>query len=427
MIRYTLAALALLPASAVGQTAHTVIGADPTPIYNVCDGDILILRKAMGRDLKADGTRDKSFGVWIDRQNGRGFAVDGATKLRFVELVQDKGWVYTPVDAAPCAEPVTVHVPIPEAAPISTSPLFGANLSGAEASGGDAVRPSMDDFKGYIERYGFRLIRYPFKMDRMTPARIAELKDQVAYAGSKGVPVILDRHDYTWRTPDVQIHDWTEFARNFPDDGSVILDLVNEPRGFNDPVVTNDYMQWVRDAKLTIAGLRANGIKHPIALEWPGWSATFRFDKGERPTQPCGSAGCALDRDTGGPLDPLNRTFMNGHRYWDKGSSGTSKSCDTTLKSSGIDTFAANLRKRGLKGLVTEAAFGSSYGVKDSCAALGADAIADFKANGDVLYGVAWWGGGRIWPESYLFKIDGKKATRYTMPLNPYLVQLTGN
>jgi hypothetical protein len=114
-------------------------------------------------------------------------------------------------------------------------------------------------------------------------------------------------------------------------------------------------------------------------------------------------------------------------RKREHGSSGSSQSCDITWgEGSGIDDFAAQLRKRGLKGIITEAAFGAHFGIKENCKTIGKNAIADMKANADVLYGITWWGGGRVWPESYLFKIDGKKATRYTMPLNPYLMQLTG-
>ncbi|WP_107045465.1 cellulase family glycosylhydrolase [Sphingomonas sp. STIS6.2] len=441
MRRLLLIGLALVAVPATAQTEHIVTGASPPARISVCPGDTLVLKKQMGRDLLADGTRAAGWPVWNDRSRsnaaGNGFEIIGATKLRFVGNVQGKGWVYAPVDARPCATPaapVAVAAPAAPARPAAPAnhtarvdPLFGANLSGAEASGGDAIRPALDDWKGYIERYGFKLIRYPFKDDRMTPARIAELKVNVAYARSKGVPVILDNHTYRWDAPTKAIAFWTGFARNFPDDGSVILDLVNEPRGFDDPVLTNDWMQWIRDSKIIIAGLRANGIKHPIALEWPQWSATFRFDKKEGAWKACESAGCALDRDTNGPLDPLNRTYLNGHRYWDKGSSGSSQSCDITWgEGSGLDDFAAQLRRRGLKGIITEAAFGAHFGIKDNCKTIGKNAIADMKANADVLYGITWWGGGRVWPESYLFKIDGKKATRYTMPLNPYLMQLTG-
>lgn len=426
---YIAALLAGTPALA---TEHKVVGADPTPRYEVCEGDTLILRKPMGRDLNADGTRNKSFSVWIDRQNGRGFAVDGATRLKQVGYVEGKGYVVAPLDAKPCAvaEPEPTPTPTPEPVagwkPSVPFPLFGANLSGAEASANDAVRPSLYDVQQYVEYYGFRMIRYPFKAERLTAERIAELQEIASYLRGKGVPFILDRHDYQWRTPAEQIEFWTSLARQFPDDGSVILDIVNEPRGFDDPVVTNDWMQWIRDANQIIAGLRANGIKHPIAMEYPQWSAAFRFDKGEPSWKACESAGCAIDRG-GGLNDPLNLTYVNAHRYWDKGSSGTSQSCDITWgETSGIDGFAAQLRKRGLKGIITEAAFGASFGVKDNCKGIGADAIADIKANADVLYGVTWWGGGRIWKESYLFKIEPKKAVRFSAPIPAYTKQLTG-
>lgn len=74
----------------------------------------------------------------------------------------------------------------------------------------------------------------------MTSARIAELRTLTDYARSKGVPMILDNHTYRWDVLEKMVAFWTAFAKNFPDDGSVLLDLVNEPKGFNDPVQTND-------------------------------------------------------------------------------------------------------------------------------------------------------------------------------------------
>ena len=420
MIRSVIfAALALLASPAAAQTVHTVTGANPPAQYKVCAGDTLVLKKQMGRELLRDGSREKGWLGWNDRNRsnaaGNWFETIGATKLRFVENVQGKGWIYAPVDAPPCAAPAT-HI-------ASAGPMFGANLSGAEASGSDAIRPSAEDWRGYIDKHGFGLIRYPFKDDRMTPARVAELKVNVAYARSKGVPVILDNHTYRWDASPKAIAFWTGFARNFPDDGSVMLDLVNEPRGFDDPVLTNDWDQWLRDSNLIIAGLRANGIRHPILLEYPQWSATFRFDKKEGPKKACESAGCAIDRG-GGLKDPLGLTFINAHRYFDRGSSGTSNECDT--KTSGFAEFAEQLRQRSLKVYITESAFASHYGMKASCAAVGAEAIAALRANSDVLLGITWWGGGRIWPESYIFKIDPPKATRFTAPTSGYVERLTG-
>ena len=432
MIRYLFAFVALLASPVATQTEHIVTGASPPAQIKICAEDTLVLKKELGREwVRADGSRAPGWPAWNDRARsnaaGNLFETVGATKLRFVGNVQGKGWVYAPVDAQPCAAPAATAVPArPATPPIHTAraePLFGANLSGAEASGGDAIRPSLEDWKGYVERHRFGLIRYPFKDNRMTPQRVAELKVHVMYARSKGVPVILDNHTYRWDTVEQFIRFWTDFARNFPDDGSVMIDPVNEPRGFNDPVLTNDWDQWLRDSNLIIAGLRANGIRHPILLEYPQWSATFRFDKREGPKKACESAGCAIDRG-GGLKDPLGLTFINAHRYFDRGSSGTSSECDT--QTSGFAEFAEQLRRRGLKGYITESAFASHYGMKPSCAAVGAEALAALRANSDVLLGVTWWGGGRIWPESYIFKIDPPKATRFVAPLTDHVKMLTG-
>jgi len=417
MIRYLfLAAFALLATPVAAQTEHIVTGANPPAQITVCAGDTLVLKKELGREWLKDGSRAPGWPAWNDRARsnaaGNSFETIGATKLRFVGNVQGKGWIYAPVDAPPCAGAVK-----------PVEPLFGANLSGAEASGSDAIRPSLEDWKGYVERHGFKLIRYPFKDDRMTPARIAELKVNVAYAGSEGVPVILDNHTYRWDAPPKAIAFWTGFARNFPDDGSVMIDPVNEPRGFDDPVLTNDWDQWLRDSNLIIAGLRANEIRHPIVLEYPQWSASFRFDKKEAPWKACESAACAIDRG-GGLKDPLGLTYLNFHRYFDKGSSGTNKECDA--KTSGFLELAEQLRRRGLQGYITEGAGGSHYGVPASCKAVLAEAIAAIRANSDVIKGITWWGGGRIWPESYFFKIDPPKAVRFTAPTSSYTKTIAG-
>lgn len=300
---------------------------------------------------------------------------------------------------------------------------FGINLSGAEARGGDMIRPNLMDLKNAIDRQGFRLIRYPFKRDRMSPERIDELQVLTEYARSRGVPVILDNHSFAWPVAEDQITWWTAFARKFPDDGSILLDLNNEPKGVG-------WEQWGVEAKQVIAGLRRNGIRHPILLEWPGYSAISRFDKNEKAGKPCESAACALDRAPG-RLDELNRTFLNGHRYFDSNSSGTSGSCTkrngAVRTESGFGGFAAKLRKRGWQGYITESAFGSYSRIPESCAMVGTDAIADINENRDVLRGVAWWGAGRIWPDRYPFKIDCPKPLRFTCPLPDYVRMLRGS
>jgi hypothetical protein len=310
----------------------------------------------------------------------------------------------------------------PPARPASP-PRFGINLSGAEARGGDAIRPTLADLKNAIDRQGFRLIRYPFKRDRMTRERIGELKTLTDYARSKGVPVILDNHSFTWLPVHEQVHWWTQFARQFPDDGTILLDLNNEPKGV-------DWTRWGTEAKQVIAGLRANGIRHPILLEWPGYSSITRFDKKEPKGKRCESAACALERAPG-ELDPIHRTFLNGHRYFDADGSGTKGSClrrnGTPRTSSGFSSFAAQLRKRGWQGYITESAFGSHRGIPQSCKAVGHDALTAIRKNGDVLKGVTWWGAGRIWPDRYPFKIDCSKDQRLSCPPSDYVRALRGS
>jgi len=302
------------------------------------------------------------------------------------------------------------------AAAAMTLPRFGVNLSGAEAQGADAVRPTLADLHYYVEELRFDMIRYPFKMDRMTPDRIAEMRTLTNYARSRDVPFILDNHNYGWPPVEAQIAFWTRFARQFPDDGSVLLDLNNEPKGV-------EWMQWASDAKQIVAGLRRSGIRHPILLEWPGWSAVTRFDKHEARDKPCASAGCALDR-TPGPLDPLGRTYMNGHRYFDPNGSGLAATClqrnGTPRERSGFVAFAAQLRQRGLQGYITEAAFGNYRGIPESCKVVGDEAVRAIRANADVLRGITWWGGGRLWPDRYPFKIECPKAQRTTCPPSVY-------
>lgn len=295
-------------------------------------------------------------------------------------------------------------------------PRFGVNLSGAEAKSDDKVRPTIDDVRSYVDRLRFQLIRYPFRPERMTPDRVAELQAIAAFTRSRRVPLILDNHRSRWEPVADQVALWTGLARQFPDDGSVMLDLVNEPRGVA-------WMQWASDAKAIVAGLRRNGIRHPILLEWPGFSGISRFDKREPTSKDCESAGCALDR-TPGKLDPIDRTFLNGHRYFDANGSGTSPGCKTKdgqpRTESGFDRFAGELRHRGLQGYITETAFGRYKAVPANCRAVGADAVADLQANSDVLLGVTWWGGGRLWPDRYPFKIECRKVDRFTCPPSEY-------
>ncbi len=283
---------------------------------------------------------------------------------------------------------------------------MGVNLSGCNFTEDGVLCPKPADVDWYADA-GFEMVRIPFKGEQADdPAIVAQIAATARAAQKRGMTVILDRHDYKWPAPAEQVAFWRRLLARMP--SGVWIDPENEPRGFDDPELTNDWMQWARDANMLIAGLRQAGLDNVVVLEWPGWSAMFRFDKHERVTptytKPCESAGCALDR-SGGLIDPIGRTLLSPHMYFDKGGSGTKADCGTP------DVFAAfarYARERHLKALVGEAAFGSYRGVSAACRAAGEAAIAAVRANPDVYRGVTWWGGGRGWKSDYVFAIAPK-------------------
>jgi hypothetical protein len=404
MLRAMFATLLLLAFPAVAQTVHVVTGADPTPSYEVREGDTLVLRKAMGREMKADGSRDRTFGAWIDRANGRGWNMVGASKLALVGYEAGKGYVYRPMNAA--LRP--------------TSTRFGVNLSGCEFAASTALCPTTADIDTYIAK-GFSLIRLPVQDQHLRGANLPKIAAIATYAQSKGAQVILDRHDYTRHSAADAWAFWRSVVPSFSSD--TLIELANEPvKGY--PTGSNAWMVSAQDTKETVALFRANGITNPILYGSPGYSSTFRFVKFKGAKFPAEGMGDAIDR-VGGIHDPLGKAYFSGHLYLDNGSSGTSPTC-TATGDAGIGAWAAGLRKRGIKGYLTEFAFGRHSGIPASCAAVGDAMMTAIKANSDVILGTTAWGGGRAWPENYTFKVESAKGTFKTAVDSPYVAKLTG-
>jgi endoglucanase len=179
------------------------------------------------------------------------------------------------------------------------------------------------------------------------------------------------------------------------------------------------------DRNLIVAGIRKAGFKHRILAEWPQYSASFRFDKKEPAWRECQSAACAIDRTPGGLVDPLNRVLLSPHRYFDTGAQGIKAAC--VSKGDGqLSAFAAAARKRGFKAILGEYAFSSYKGVPVSCSALSIAVMASLKADADVWTDAMVWGGGRAWPDSYIFKVEPKKGTRAAVPVPDAMRMMTG-
>lgn len=297
----------------------------------------------------------------------------------------------------------------PGPAAAAAEPLWGINISGGEFRGveGGQLIPRPDELQAYHDA-GFRLFRIPFKASQLDRADArAKL---VALAGkcmALGVPCVFDRHEYKWPAVADQVAFWVRFAAAMPKSDLIHLDLMNEPKGFNDEGLTNDWLQWARDAQAIITGLRAAGVTNRIWLEWPGYTAAYRFDKQEPARKACESAKCAIKR-SGGIVDPIGRTGFQAHRYFNKGGSGTDDLCQTATS---LASFAASARAFGMPVMLGESAFGSDRGMRPECEAVGRKAIAELRAAG--FWGVTWWGGGRAWKRDYLHFTPAAGEYRY--------------
>jgi hypothetical protein len=297
------------------------------------------------------------------------------------------------------------------------------NLSGCTFTDTTALCPNQADIDRYLS-LGFNLVRLPVKdVHLVNPAHRKRIAAIVRYIQNKGVPVILDRHDYKRHAAAEALAFWKPVLVDFSSE--TMIELANEPvKGY--PPGSNVWMVSARDTKETVALFRASRITNPILFGWPGYNAIFRADKGEWRLKPAASILTAIDR-VGGIKDPLNRTYLSGHRYLDRGSSGTRAECTASPHSDGgVTAFAAALRKRGMKAYITEFAFGSYRGVPASCQGPGANMMKAMRANSDVIVGATAWGGGRAWKDDYIFKIEPPKKTRFGAPGAAYTATLAG-
>lgn len=288
---------------------------------------------------------------------------------------------------------------------VSRSGLFGVNLSGCEFR--VEMCPSTDDVAFYAKA-GVRAIRLPVRADRIAGAeKVRALKRLVDAGTSRGVYVIIDDHRYRAIADRSVRAFWLKIGPHFRGNRLVAFDLQNEPRG-------GSWESYGRDANALIADLRAAGIDNDLLLEWRQSSGANRADKKERMAKPCESAFCSLDR-AGGLKDPLGRTILSPHSYWDADGSGRTAKCrdDTTARQQlGNATVAA--RRRGVKLFLGEYAFGRAGGLTPACQRLGAEAIRYMKANSDVWVGATLWGAGKAWSARYAFRLeaaDDRKAS----------------
>jgi endoglucanase len=290
--------------------------------------------------------------------------------------------------------------------------LTGVNVAGAEfgsraipgRAGTDYFYPTPATID-YFAAKGMNVLRVPFLWERLQSALGAELDAAelkridavVAYAAAKGIPTILDVHNYaayrgqpigTEGVAPTSLADlWGRLAEHYKANNKVIFGLMNEPKNLRTET-------WFEAANAAIAEIRRRGARNLVLVPGNGWTGAHSW----------------LARNYGTPngevmlgiVDPADNFAYEVHQYLDSDFSGTHPSC--TSETIGVQTlanFTQWLRQNGKRGFLGE--FGG--GADPTCLAA-LDAMLKFmNDNSGVWLGWTYWAAGP-WPTTYFTSVQ---------------------
>jgi endoglucanase len=244
---------------------------------------------------------------------------------------------------------------------------IGVNLAGGDFGripgvfNKDYTYPGAKQFD-YCQKKGLRLIRLPFKWERIQPElmgtldrdEIGRLDRVVELANRRDLKLVLDMHNYaryggkligTDAVPNVAFADvWKRLATHFRDETAVAAyGIMNEPHGTKG--------LWPAAAQACIDAIRTVDNKHVISVCGDGWSGAHSWRKY--------NDGLLLE-------DAADRLIYEAHQYFDHDNSGTyKKSYDDdgaypTIGVKRLQPFVEWLNEHKLHGFIGE------FGVPDS-------------------------------------------------------------
>jgi endoglucanase len=264
---------------------------------------------------------------------------------------------------------VAIPTPTPASAPGAKD--FGVNISGAEFGeshlpgvlGTDYIYPSDAWRMSYFSGRGLKLVRIPFRWERLQPTAFGQLSAPdvagltaiVNAAHAAGAKVILDMHNYGryYNTPlteadAAKLDDaWTRLARSFADNPGVYgYELMNEPHDL--PEGLDGWNVLAQSATTAIRGVDTRALVIVPGYQWQGawtwtqWNSTLQVS------------------------DPANHMLYSAHQYFDPDGSGTysnTYAADGAYPTIGVDRlqpFENWLTAHNAHGILTE------YGVPDT-------------------------------------------------------------
>ena len=319
-------------------------------------------------------------------------------------------------------------------------PYFGVNMSGAEFA---AVYPGVEEQHygypnksdiEYFSKKGFKLIRFPFRWERvqkqlggeLDQTEISKMKAVITAAQELGVYVILDLHNfgrYCTYSNGVNSNDnnyavlgsrtcstamfcdlWKRLAKEFMDYSNIWgYDIMNEPHN----MLTST--PWETIAQECIDAIRTIDTKTPIIIEGNEYASSSKWTN--------------LNLKLHELTDPSNKLIFQAHVYFDNDASGKyvkSYDAENATENIGVERltpFVEWCKKYGKQGFVGE------YGVPDDdprwLVALD-NALAYLAENG---IGGTYWSAGHRWGDYSLAvqPIDGQDRPQMAV-LEKYLV-----
>lgn len=289
--------------------------------------------------------------------------------------------------------------------------LRGINVAGAEFGNtlpGTVNRDYIYPTKAEIDYYaglGFKIIRVPFKWERLQPtlygplstADQAALRTVVANATAKGMTVVLDMHNYgqrgtgagfktlvdvgTAQVPEKALADgWLKIAYEYRNNGLVWIGLMNEPHTMNAAT-------WWPIAKQLTLDLRAGGLWNKLLVPGTAWTGAHSW---------ISSGNAAAYK---GFNDPTYNFAIEVHQYLDGDSSGTTGTCVAGSGARVAEVINWSKANGGVKLFMGE--MGAGTGTQ--CGIEYRDMLNRMEASG-VFRAWTAWGGGSWWPSSYPFR-----------------------
>lgn len=195
--------------------------------------------------------------------------------------------------------------------------MSGVNLAGAEF-GGFAFYPTQPQQFDYYLSKGQKLMRIPFKWERIQPvlggplniSAMNSLDTVVALARARGMKVILDLHNYGRYNGDANVIGgtvpvsafkdvWKKLAEHFSNDPAIYgYGIMNEPHGMNGA--------WPAASQAAVDGIREEDAASWIIVAGENWSSASAWR----------SSNANLH-----VTDPQNKVMYEAHCYFD--STGT--------------------------------------------------------------------------------------------------------